>query len=488
MRTFVYADEKSNKFWNIEMRGKSFAVTFGRVGTAGQTQVKELADEAKALREHDKLVAEKLKKGYRETTAKAAPPSPLTAALEAALVESPDDLAAHSAYADYLAEQGDPRGELIQIQLALEDGSRKPAERKRLREREAELLTLHGRQWLGEAGKFLWGRWSGPDRPWRYTFRRGWLDSVRALPGPAEAIAIMARAPEARLLSRLEIVYDMRYHPFDFGEWIVGPSRALSLDASDDSGEGWDVINDVTVLAPLLASPYLGNLRVFKIGYSDDDPDDLRHSTMVYPFADCKAETLLALLGRCPRLEELYLNVDVEHVGRLFASPALGGLRVLQYYFGVGRYRATEPEYPLSALAGNAALTRLHTLRLHPGRDAGIALPELEALLRSPNLPALAHLQVHMTQEGDGLARLIAGSGILRRLKTLDLAYGNMTDAGAALLANAPGISGLEVLNVSRNALTAAGVTALKDAGIGAVASDAQHDPEDTDYLSVDVE
>src|SRR5262249_37760968 len=140
--------------WNIALRGDSFLVTFGRVGTTGQTQRKEFADAATALKAHDKLVAEKLKKGYKETTAKAAT-SPLAASLESALVENPDDLAAHMAYGDYLAEQGDPRGELIQVQLALEDESRKPAERKKLRQREEELLKLHGRQWLGETGRFL---------------------------------------------------------------------------------------------------------------------------------------------------------------------------------------------------------------------------------------------------------------------------------------------------------------------------------------------
>jgi len=36
MRTFVFTDEKSNKFWNIELRGKSYTVTFGRVGTTGR--------------------------------------------------------------------------------------------------------------------------------------------------------------------------------------------------------------------------------------------------------------------------------------------------------------------------------------------------------------------------------------------------------------------------------------------------------------------
>src|SRR5581483_8802512 len=103
-------------------------------------------------------------------------PSPLQQSLEAALVEDPDDLAAHSAYADYLMEQGDPRGEFIQVQLALEDPGRSAEERNQLLNRERALLEQHGRQWLGDLGRFLVGDWSGPDQPYHYQFARGWLD------------------------------------------------------------------------------------------------------------------------------------------------------------------------------------------------------------------------------------------------------------------------------------------------------------------------
>jgi len=68
MRTFEFSEGGSNKFWSITLSGKSFSVNFGRIGSAGQTQVKTFADEAAAIKERDKLVAEKLKKGYREKT------------------------------------------------------------------------------------------------------------------------------------------------------------------------------------------------------------------------------------------------------------------------------------------------------------------------------------------------------------------------------------------------------------------------------------
>ena len=75
MRSFTFSEGTSNKFWNIDLQGKQFTVTFGKIGTNGQTQVKAFADDAAAKKEHDKLVAEKVKKGYTEATpsAKAQP-------------------------------------------------------------------------------------------------------------------------------------------------------------------------------------------------------------------------------------------------------------------------------------------------------------------------------------------------------------------------------------------------------------------------------
>jgi predicted DNA-binding WGR domain protein len=58
----------SRKFWEISISGASFIVRFGRIGTAGQSQTKTFGEEAKAKREADSLIAEKLRKGYVETS------------------------------------------------------------------------------------------------------------------------------------------------------------------------------------------------------------------------------------------------------------------------------------------------------------------------------------------------------------------------------------------------------------------------------------
>lgn len=477
MRTFVFTDAKSNKFWNIDLQGSRFTVTFGKVGSKGQTQTKEFADEAKARKAHDKLVAEKLGKGYVETTPGPPPPSALQRTMEEALVENPDDLATHSAYADYLMEQGDPRGEFIRVQILLEDPERPAKERTQFRKREADLLERHARQWMGDLGRFLVGEWSGPDKPYHFRFARGWLDLVRVLPFPDAILTTLGRSPETRLLRRLEVVYDMRYHPFDFEQFVEGPNKALR---DDEKGNEWyEAEGDVSAL---LASPYLSNLRVFKLGFSDSG-ERIGHSTMIPLFVGCNAQQIIDLLEKCPRMEELYLNTNLPGIDRLFALKSLGNLRVLQYYFGTG-YAERHPAnpYPLGALAANRSLRQLTTLRLHAGRDTTIDLDEVDAVLRSRHLPSLTHLQVRMTTFGDEGCRRVIDSGALRRLEVLDLGYGNMTDEGAGLLAACPDLKHLKLLDVSRNALTKRGIAALRATGIQ-VAADEQHGPDEEDYL-----
>lgn len=482
MRTFVYTDAKSNKFWNIEIEGKSFTVTFGKVGTKGQSRKKDFANEDKAQEAYDKLVEEKVSKGYVETTeVESAPASPLLESLEKALVEDPDDLAARSAYADYLMEQGDPRGELIQVQLALQDPNRKESESKKLQKREKELLSRYARQWLGDIGRFLVGKWSGEKKPYHYRFHLGWLDTVRLLPFSEYILASVAKAPEARLLRRLEIVYDMRYHPWDFDEFVQGPGKAIPEDEQPDEDDFY-MYEPLTILPPILESPYLTNLRAFKLGFSDQE-DELAHSTMVDPFGNCTTQQILDLLEKCPRIEELYLNTHFGKIGSLFASPLLENIRILQFYYGSDYLgEASGAVYPLSALAKNKSLKNLTTLRLHPGRDATVEIDELKALLQSPNLPALSHLQVHMTTYGNEGCESIVQSGILQRLKTLDIGYGTMTDEGATILAECPDLKNLELLDVSRNALSTQGINALKKTGVNVVAKK-QHPVDDNDFL-----
>jgi predicted DNA-binding WGR domain protein len=76
MRCFEHRGTGSAKFWWVSRDGAVVTVRFGRAGTAGQTRVKELADEAAAIAHVEGLASEKVAKGYVEVAAGAAAPVP----------------------------------------------------------------------------------------------------------------------------------------------------------------------------------------------------------------------------------------------------------------------------------------------------------------------------------------------------------------------------------------------------------------------------
>src|SRR5262249_9425581 len=152
-----------------------------------------------------------------------------------------------------------------------------------------------------------------PDKPFHYQFARGWLDLVRVLPVPDAFFPALARSPQARLLRQLEIVYDMAYHPFDFDVLTEGPVAALT-----EQEEANEISVECDILPPLLQSPYLSNLRSLEIGFGGNE-GKVGYSTMVNPFGNCNAAQIIDLLGKCPHMEELYLNTNLPGIHRLFA-------------------------------------------------------------------------------------------------------------------------------------------------------------------------
>ncbi|MEV0608665.1 DUF4132 domain-containing protein [Polymorphospora rubra] len=74
MRDFEFVEGGSAKFWRIDRSGSTVTVSYGRLGTDGRTQVKHLGSEQAAIAHADRLVTEKVRKGYVE--AGTAQPSP----------------------------------------------------------------------------------------------------------------------------------------------------------------------------------------------------------------------------------------------------------------------------------------------------------------------------------------------------------------------------------------------------------------------------
>ncbi|ELC18311.1 hypothetical protein WCO_01820 [Escherichia sp. KTE11] len=89
MRQFIYQDEKSHKFWMVEPHGNELHISWGKVGTNGQSQVKNFADAAAAEKAELKLIAEKTKKGYVEDASANVNLPPATKARVTPEVETP---------------------------------------------------------------------------------------------------------------------------------------------------------------------------------------------------------------------------------------------------------------------------------------------------------------------------------------------------------------------------------------------------------------
>jgi len=65
-RRFELVEGSSSKFWEVSVDGATFTVTYGRIGAAGLSKTTMCASEATARAEAEKVVREKLKKGYQE--------------------------------------------------------------------------------------------------------------------------------------------------------------------------------------------------------------------------------------------------------------------------------------------------------------------------------------------------------------------------------------------------------------------------------------
>jgi len=68
MRRFEFVGGTSNKFWEISQSGSEVTVHFGRIGTKGQTQTKDLGSWEDAAERVRSLIKEKLREGYTEIT------------------------------------------------------------------------------------------------------------------------------------------------------------------------------------------------------------------------------------------------------------------------------------------------------------------------------------------------------------------------------------------------------------------------------------
>ncbi len=72
MERYELIDEKSSKFWEIDLQGTSYSVRYGKIGAKGTSSEKEFESLEAAQSAYDKQVAGRVKKGYKAAQAEPA--------------------------------------------------------------------------------------------------------------------------------------------------------------------------------------------------------------------------------------------------------------------------------------------------------------------------------------------------------------------------------------------------------------------------------
>ncbi|MFK8112160.1 MAG: WGR domain-containing protein [Rubripirellula sp.] len=440
-RRFEYFDGKSAKFWCIELDGNTHTVTYGRTGTDGQTKAKDFADHDKARKSYDKLITQKTGKGYVEiggdapSDASTDGPQADAAPFLNAIAENPDNVDSYAVYADWLIEHGDPQGELMILQIALESDELASAKRKTMQKSEAALLKKHARNWLGDLAPYLIDQKDYEENyrgdKYEYKFQRGFLHSISV--------------PEFDL--RFGNVLNKSPHLAQLRELIIDTTQYLEEDIVVD-GKTWteDDHGIVTLL-----SARLPELRKFRLGFED--------------FESChtEGEGAIELLRHTPKIEHLHFAARSIDTAKLFKMK-LPNLKTLIVHHLT--------RYPIPILAKNASMSNLETLCMFPhglepdDEDAYLTHEDIKAICTSKHLKSLKHLQFMASDIGDKGITQIVSSGLIDQLNYLDLTYGCVTDEGVKMLIESDGAKQLDKLILDNNAISDEGVKSLKAAGI----------------------
>jgi uncharacterized protein (TIGR02996 family) len=325
--------------------------------------------------------------------APAAAAGPVLRGLLADIKSHPDDDDLRLILADWLEEQGNPRGEVIRLQCQLARMEDDDPDREALARRAWQVERPHRDNWLGPLREL------GTERQ----FVRGLIhltcDSDTLL-GP---VMEQAAATEE----------------FD---WVEG----LQLNLHRAKPE---------VIGRALASPHLSRLAALRIWDSSRDGPPVSER---WP-AGLKALAAAPQLGSLKELDLQWVGLGSGELNRVLSALHLEGLTSLNLAgntLGVSGAKV---------LARSALFGRLTRLDLHSNRLDSAAL---ETLTRSPHAPALHHLNLYENQIQDAGARALAHSPLLAQCTWLDLRANGVGEEGVSALAASPNVARLAHLTL----------------------------------------
>ncbi|MEO8704806.1 MAG: WGR domain-containing protein [Kofleriaceae bacterium] len=411
-------ERKAKKFWQIQRIEKTVHVTFGAIGTAGQSQKKKHKDEWTARSDFNKQLDDKKKQGYQLVLAgprSTAPAAKTNPALEQAILKHPDDHDGYMVYSDWLQEQGDPRGELAGIQVRL-------AKRKdtKLANTEKKLLWDQRAYFYGPLAVYV-TKERDRSAPATATWRDGWIDSLRlsAVSQYSDTAELPRVSDCAELVRLLPAVASARLAR----ELVIGCPR---VDSEFHFGE--------SIKALAKSAPALPNLRRLVLGDFTYEDSELSWSHLG------KADALWPSLAK---LEYLKIHAGSMDLGKIHL-PELRELRI---------ETGGLDKKSLAAIA-NASWPKLETLNLWFGQDnygCDCQPKDVLPLLDGKKLPKLKHLGIANTTWGNELAALLPKARILKQLETLDISMSHLTYEGVKILAdNKAAFTNLKSLDLSR--------------------------------------
>ncbi len=411
--------KKRNQFWEVLVQGNTTLVRFGSLGTDGKTVPHQFPDPQAAQADAQSRIASKLQVGYDLINPlPQAAKCPVNPELEAALLASPKNEETALVYADWLQNQGDPRGELIMVQHAR---AQAPSD-KALAARERALFRAHWPHfWPRRFGELVRRPRANNRHPNDYCSAKwscGFMSEVtighnlRPRYTLRELISELFEHPSARFLSKLTLGGTVIDDPRTFNE-------ALS--------------------ALLIARPRaLSHLRMFD-------------TERPVAWLDGLDPLYLAL----PRLRSLELIAWELNLGKP-TLPHLEHLSVRAHKGGPKHLQAIlREDWPdLYSLSVDLSLQPVPSAELRALRDGGRA-------------PHLCDLSLRRTTGTASLLKSLVGSSCFERLELLDLSWGTLTDGDVDWLIDcADMFKHLSWLELSGNHISPKAMTKLQRAGI----------------------
>jgi uncharacterized protein (TIGR02996 family) len=428
-------------------------VRYGRFGTDGQVQTKTFASAEKAETAAEKIIAEKVKKGYAEVKADAAtqakakakttPVGARNLELEAAIADAPNNLDAWQVYADWLQSQGDVWGERVSLALQ-RDKAKGPTKAKLTKQiaayDETHAEALYGNTLAAMLGKpefeqvallsapyglFLTVKVKSPQYDWKGL-------------APHTVLAAIVKSPAARLLHMICIgLIDYEY-PVNLGKGIEAISKAGKLES--------------------LRTLFIGDFEY---------PDENEISWVA-------VGNVAKVLPVAPRLRELHLRGAEISLGAL-EHPTLEKLTIETGGLPGGAV----------ASVGKCKLPELRHMEVWLGTNeygGSGKISQLKPLFEGGGVPKLEHLGLRNSDFEDDVAIALSKSKLLAQLKSVDLSMGTMHEPGAqAILDNAAKFRHLGELDLERNFIPDALAKQLRVLLPGIVSVDDQEEPDDWD-------